>query len=102
MEDFDQTTSCLVREFLSVYHDMAGCDDKRPEEKNTTIFRYDGQHLQYPLLVLNNVLSSLLSVAAITARLSVDSMSRKLGIIAAFTATFSLLRPWCLHKREHG
>jgi hypothetical protein len=90
----DPLTKWLVDTFLALYHGLLGQQYKSSSDPNmpvSGIYHYDSSHLQYPVFVFSIVLSSLLPVAAIVALYLVDSMGRRLGILAGFTAAFSML-----------
>jgi len=90
----DPVTKWLVDAFLALYHGLLGQRYKSSSDPNmpvSGIYHYDSSHLQYPVFVFSIVLSSLLPVAAIVALYLVDNMGRRLGILAGFTAAFSML-----------
>ena len=91
--DFDHLTLWLIKAFLGFFHDTVGRWYKSPsgtEGTDPPIVHYEDAHLQLPASLLSTFLASLLPVLSIVALYLVESMPKRLAIVAVFTSAFSV------------
>jgi hypothetical protein len=72
--------------FIIEYGDIA----RGAADVDADLFIFDDAHVRFPMATVSIILSSLLPVLAIIALYSIKSTGLRLGIIALFTAAFSL------------
>ncbi|KAI1655916.1 hypothetical protein F4813DRAFT_365737 [Daldinia decipiens] len=87
VEKLDKISLFLVELYLSLKYKALGTFFQESDD----IVRFEGSQLLLPTKVLSVVLSSLLPIAAISVLYLVQSMWRRLLILAAFTSAFSLV-----------
>jgi hypothetical protein len=94
IQDFDVLTKSLIKLFLRPYNNAIG--HRKAARANNSVnvdadlYHYDDEHLMLPVTALSTVLASLLPVAVIAVLYVVHPMPARLGLIAAFTAIFSI------------
>jgi hypothetical protein len=88
VHDFDHVSLWLIKTFLGLFHRFIGRYYKGKSDGG--IYHYHDKHLQMPASVISTVLASLLPVVSIVVLYLVDSMPKRLGIVAGFTAAFSI------------
>jgi hypothetical protein len=86
--DFDMLSRWLIKLFLGLFHRLIGPWYKG--EADGRVYHYDDYHLQIPASIVSTVLACLMPVGSIVVLHLVKSTSTRLGIIAGFTAAFSL------------
>lgn len=89
--EHDRLTQWLMTKLLDRYHFLFGRLYKKPRGGGGDLFKYHDSHIEFVMDVFSMVLSSLLPVAAIVVLYLVQSMAKRLAIVAVFTAGFSLL-----------
>ncbi|KAK6952447.1 hypothetical protein Daesc_006984 [Daldinia eschscholtzii] len=87
VESLDMISQFLVRLYLTLKYNVLG----KFFQENDNIIHFEGSQLLLPTKVLSVVLSSLLPIAAISVLYLVQSMWRRLLILAGFTSAFSLV-----------
>ncbi|KAI1803427.1 hypothetical protein F4811DRAFT_524780 [Daldinia bambusicola] len=87
VESLDMISQFLVRLYLALKYNVLG----RFFHESHGVVHFEGSQLLLPTKVLSVVLSSLLPVAAISVLYLVQSMWRRLLILAGFTSAFSLV-----------
>lgn len=90
VHEFDTASKWLIRLFLEPYHRLFGHRRKDAHNADAELFHYDNAHLEAPANIISIVLSSVLPVLSIAVLYIVHSMAARLGLIALFTAAFSL------------
>lgn len=89
VRDFDRLSLWLIKLFLPIFHRFVGQHYK--DNADGSVYHYDDEHLEFPASVISTVLASMLPVVSIVVLYFVTSMAVRLGIVAAFTAIFSLV-----------
>jgi hypothetical protein len=87
---FDHFTLWLIKSFLGLFHKLIGHRYKSSAGRNPDVVTYSDEHLRLPTTILSTILASILPIASIAVLYMVDSMPKRLGIVAAFTVAFSL------------
>jgi hypothetical protein len=87
----DPLTSWATRTFLTTFHKWVGRRYKSAiGSDDSRLFNYSDKHLELPAEILSTALSSLLPVVAIVVLYLVQSVAKRLAIIAIFTVAFSV------------
>ncbi|KAK5046660.1 hypothetical protein LTR84_007421 [Exophiala bonariae] len=90
VHDFDTASKWLIRLFLEPYHRFFGHRRKEANNADAELYHYDNAHLEIPANIISIVLSSVLPVLSIVVLYIVRNMPTRLGLVALFTAAFSL------------
>lgn len=90
VHEFDTVSQWLIRWFLEPYHRFLGHRRKVAHNADAELFHYDDVHLEIPANIISILLSSVLPVLSIAVLYVVHNMPARLGLVALFTAAFSL------------
>jgi hypothetical protein len=83
-------TSWFVKTFLGVFHKLVGNRYRASQGPDLYAMHYREEYVVMPTSILSKVLSSLLPIVSIMVLYLVESVPKRFGIIAIFTAAFSL------------
>ena len=88
---FDPPTQWLLVTFMGLYHRVIGRRTKKASDQQASLYSYSDDHIRIPIAALSVALASILPVLAIVILHFVQAKGTQLGIIAVFTACFSLV-----------
>jgi len=88
--EFDVVTKWLIKLCLGAYHRFIGRRMKQNVNADADLTHYDDEHLQIPAHIIGTLFASLLPTLSIVVLYIVDDMVKRLGLIAVFTAVFSV------------
>ena len=88
--DFDLLTTWLIKVCLGPYHRFIGRRRKKTLNQDADLFHYDDNHLKIPAHIVSTLFASLLPSLSIVVLYVVHDMTKRLGLIAVFTAVFSV------------
>jgi hypothetical protein len=90
VHEFDTVSKWLIHLFLEPYHRFFGHRKQQALNADANLFHYDNSHLEAPANIISIVLSSVLPVLSIVVLYLIHNMPTRLGLVALFTALFSL------------
>ncbi|KIY01586.1 uncharacterized protein Z520_03138 [Fonsecaea multimorphosa CBS 102226] len=92
VHDFSIITKSLIKTCLRPYHNVLGHRSRARKSSQVNadadLHHYEDEHLERAADVISTVVASILPVVAIVVLYIVHPMPARLGLIAAFTATF--------------
>jgi hypothetical protein len=83
-------TLWFVKTFLGVFHKLVGNRYRASQDTDLHAVHYREEYMMMSTSILSTVLSSLLPIVSIIVPYLVESVPKRLGIVAIFTAAFSL------------